>query len=120
MLDPARLSMITGPGWAGPYISKLKTGKIVPVTVFSTSMNPYLQQGDVVMLQPASKDTILVGDFVLCRVSGRDYLHRVVSKNGDKFLIADGTGTKKGSAVYGQIFGRVFRVLKGKAAKKFN
>lgn len=69
----------------------LQTGAVhVPVNVAGTSMTPFLDPGDTVLLD-LPKEAVQVGDVILfVRFNGRYVLHRVVSIQSDRLeLLGD-------------------------------
>ena len=68
--------------WATGYIAKLAAGVTVEFRPRGNSMIPLVNSGDLVVVEPFVLGTELaVGDIVLCKVKGKQYLHKVLSKN---------------------------------------
>lgn len=53
---------------------------------------------------------IEVGEIVLCRVGGREYLHLVKARQGERYLIGNNIGGTNGWVGAGAIHGRLVRV----------
>jgi hypothetical protein len=71
-------------------------------------MDPKVKDGATVVLDPLDTDAALnvkVGDVVLVRVKGRDYLHLVQARRGKQVLIGNNKGGTNGwvgpNALYG-------------------
>lgn len=59
-------------------IEYLKRGEVCKVTGYGQSMTPILKSGQSVICEPVTEDTVLnKNDIVLCKVSGRYYLHKI-------------------------------------------
>lgn len=50
----------------------------------------------LVALEPCETDNLKVGDVVLVRVKGRDYLHLIKAVNQGRFLIGNNRGSVNG------------------------
>jgi SOS-response transcriptional repressor LexA len=108
--------MITGPGWATPYIAKLKQDGKVQLKVYGTAMIPLLAPGDQVILRIITNNEVYPGDIVLCRVNGRDYLHKIASVRLDRYQIADNKDFIKGWVTLSGIFGKCVKIIKREPA----
>lgn len=59
--------------------------------VWGNSMSPTIKNGDVVVVQPVSPDTLRQGDIVIYRRTGGHTAHRLVAwKNGRRLLLTRG------------------------------
>ncbi len=94
-------------GWAVNHIKKLQAGKIVQFKPRGNSMSGYIESGDSVMVEPISKATLplLVGDIVLCRVKGNEYLHKIKAIKGKQFQIGNARGKINGWITINSIYG---------------
>lgn len=73
-----------------PFLSKTPT----KINVSGFSMKPFLEENDRVVVVSATKENIDEGDIVVFRREGRDYVHRVVLIEGERFYeIGDNQGT---------------------------
>lgn len=68
-------------------------------------MKGKVNSGARVTLSPCDLESLVVGDIVLVRVSGNDYLHLIKAIDGKPFQIGDNRGGINGwvgpNAVYG-------------------
>ena len=67
----------------GPLARELLSqGHCVRLRVAGGSMEPLIQSGDQVEIEPAAMESVRVGDVVLFSLGGRLFLHRVVARRG--------------------------------------
>ena len=72
------------------------------------SMNPTVQDGEVLCVQPLEHKTLRVGDIVLTKTAGDFTAHRIIQKRGDLFTTRGDAGCEPDGEVHrGQIFGVV-------------
>jgi SOS-response transcriptional repressor LexA len=68
-------------------------------------MSGKVNDGDLVTLAPCDPEALRVGDIVLVRVHGTDYLHLIKAVKQDRFLIGNNRGGTNGwvgkQAIYG-------------------
>jgi SOS-response transcriptional repressor LexA len=92
--------------WAMHAIAALGRKERVQIRPRGNSMKGKVNDGDLVTLDPVDPETLEVGDVVLVRVSGRDYLHLVKAKDGKRLQIGNNRGGINGwvgpQAVYGK------------------
>lgn len=95
--------------WANHYIKKLQEGEVVSFRPRGNSMVPKIKSGQLCTVEPI-KDcaSLSVGDIVLCKVKGNQYLHLVSAiDNHDRFQISNNKGFVNGwinkAAVYGKL-----------------
>ena len=69
-------------GWASQYIARLKEGETVPFRPRGNSMGGKVESGQLCTVAPVDPHTLKVGDIVLCKVNGREYLHLVKAIQG--------------------------------------
>lgn len=91
-------------GWADFAIKSLQEGKIVIIKPTGNSMKGKVESGSTVTVEPIKLDKVEIGDIVLCKVKGRQYLHLVKAKDKGRFLIGNNRGGTNGwtSAIYGK------------------
>ena len=91
-------------GWADFAIKDLQEGKTVTIKPTGNSMQGKVDSGSKVTIEPISLDKIEIGDIVLCKVKGKQYLHLVLAKDKGRVLIGNNKGFTNGwtSAVYGK------------------
>jgi hypothetical protein len=97
-------------GWASGYIEKLKSGKTVSFRPRGHSMSGKIESGQLCTVEPASLADLEVGDVVLCKVNGREYLHLIKAVQGPRFQIGNNRGRINGWVTSGAIFGRCVKV----------
>jgi len=69
-----------------------------------------IQSGQLCTVEPVDPASLRVGDIVLCKVNGRDYLHLVKAIQGKRFQIGNNRGRVNGWVSAGSIFGRCTNV----------
>lgn len=76
-------------------------------------MNPIIKSGQLVTLEPIVEDPS-VGDAVLCRVRGSQYIHLIKNVKGHgskrRYLIGNNRGGINGEISRNNIFGKVIKV----------
>ena len=98
-------------GWATQYIAKLAAGETVCFRPRGNSMVGKIASGQLCTVEPFdSDDEISVGDIVLCKVNGREYLHLVKAKQGERFQIGNNRGRINGWVGRTAIFGHCIKV----------
>ena len=97
-------------GWASGYIARLQRGETVVFRPRGDSMRGRIASGQACTVEPIGDTALRPGDIVLCRVRGRDYLHLVHARQGDRFLIGNNRGGINGWIGEAAIFGRCVRV----------
>jgi len=74
-------------------------------------MSPRIKSGQLCTVEPVTPTTTLqVGDIVLCRVRGNEYLHLIKAIQGDRFQIGNNRGHINGWIGKAAIFGRLMKV----------
>ena len=70
-------------------------------------MSPRIESGQLCTVEPVETALLKVGDIVLCKVSGNEYLHFVKAIQGQRFQIGNNRGGINGwigpNAVYGRL-----------------
>ena len=97
-------------GWASQYIVKLKNGETVAFRPGGHSMAGKIESGQLCTVAPVNPATLKVGDVVLCKVRGREYLQLLKAIRGTRFQIGNSRGHINGWVTAGAIFGRCTRV----------
>jgi hypothetical protein len=64
-------------GWASRYIKKLLARESVSFRPHGHSMTGRIESGQLCTVVPIDPGTLEVGDIVLCKVAGNEYLHIV-------------------------------------------
>lgn len=94
-------------GWATGYIDKLLAGETITCKPRGNSMQPKIKSGQECTVEPVNTDDLKVGDIVLCRVKGREYLHIVKAIDGKRFQIGNNRGGINGWIGPNSIYGRL-------------
>jgi hypothetical protein len=98
-------------GWAINYINKLKNKEIVQFRPRGNSMSGKVESGQLCTVVPISNLTeISIGDIVLCKVNGNEYLHLIKAIQGDRIQIGNNKGKINGWTSFHQIFGKCIKV----------
>jgi hypothetical protein len=97
-------------GWAAHFIEKLKNGETVSFRPRGNSMAGKIESGQLCTVVPVDPATLQVGDVVLCKVRGAEYLHLVKAIQGDRYQIGNNRGRINGWVSGSAIFGRCVRV----------
>ena len=98
-------------GWATSHIEKLKQGETVKFRPRGHSMAGKVNDGQLVTVAPlVDGANIAVGDIVLCKVKGNQFLHLVKAVKPDEVLIGNNKGRTNGWASRRQVFGRLVSV----------
>lgn len=91
--------------WARFAIEALRRGETVQIRPRGHSMKGRVDDGALVTVAPCDPATLRVGDIVLVRVGGSDYLHLVKAIDGARLQIGNNRGRINGwvgpHAVYG-------------------
>ena len=97
-------------GWAAAYIQKLRDGETVSFRPRGNSMAGKVESGQLCTVAPVDPAALRVGDVVLCKVNGREYLHLVKAIQGPRFQIGNNRGRVNGWITGRSIYGRCVRV----------
>lgn len=95
-------------GWADFAIKKLQEGHQAVIKPTGGSMKGKVESGSKVTVEPIELDKLEVGDIVLCKVKGNQYLHLIKAIDKKRFLIGNNRGGINGWT--GTIYGRVLSV----------
>jgi hypothetical protein len=96
--------------WATAYIARLQRGETVKFRPRGHSMGGPIESGQLCTVEPVDAATLQVGDVVLCKVNGRQYLHLVKAVRGGRFPIGNNRGRVNGWVSAAAIYGRCTRV----------
>ncbi len=97
-------------GWAAQYIAMRKAGETVSFRPRGNSMSGKIESGQLCTVEPIAPETLEVGDIVLCKVNGSEYLHLVKAIQGPRFQIGNNRGRINGWITSNSFFGRCVRV----------
>jgi hypothetical protein len=97
-------------GWATPYIDPLKRGETVQFRPRGNSMAGKIESGQLCTVVPPKIDELEVGDIVLCKVNGFQYLHLIKAIQGKRFQIGNNPGRINGWVGENGIYGKCISV----------
>ncbi len=97
-------------GWATKHIEQLLANKAVQFRPRGNSMSGKIESGQLVTVAPLGDHQPVVGEIVLCKVNGMEYLHLVKAVSGDRFQIGNNRGRINGWTSRRNIFGIVTHV----------
>jgi len=97
-------------GWATCYIDKLKKGETVQFRPRGNSMTGRIESGQLCTVAPVKAEELDVGDIVLCKVNGYQYIHLIKAKQGGRFQIGNNRGRINGWIGPNSIYGKCIRV----------
>src|SRR5437868_11071247 len=97
-------------GWAAPHIAKLQAGAAVQFRPRGNSMSGKIESGQLCTVEPVDATTLKVGDIVLCKVGGAEYLHLIKAIQGPRFQIGNNRGRINGWITANSIFGKCVQV----------
>lgn len=88
----------------------LAEGKTVQIRPRGHSMTGKVNDGDLVTLEPSDSANLKVGDIVLVRCKGYDYLHLIKAIDGTRYQIGNNKGRINGWVSANAIFGIATKV----------
>jgi hypothetical protein len=97
-------------GWATEYIARLQAGETVQFRPRGNSMKGKIESGQLCTVEPMDSAALKVGDIVLCKVNGKQYLHLLKAIQGQRLQIGNNRGRINGWVGENSIFGRCTRV----------
>lgn len=97
-------------GWAAVYIEGLRTGERVSFRPRGNSMTGKIESGQLCTVEPVDTTTLKVGDIVLCKVNGSEYLHLIKAIQGPRFQIGNNRGRINGWITSNSIYGKCVAV----------
>jgi hypothetical protein len=98
-------------GWATIYIERLRCGETVQFRPRGQSMAGKIESGQLCTVEPVVDHASLrVGDIVLCKVRGNEYLHLVKAIRGAQFQIGNNRGYINGWVGAATVYGRCIRI----------
>lgn len=97
-------------GWATQHIAKLQEGETVQFRPRGNSMQGKIDSGQLCTVEPVDPATLKVGDIVLCKVNGNQYLHLVKAIQGSRFQIGNNRGRINGWVSANGIYGKCVRL----------
>ena len=97
-------------GWASGHIEQLRRGDTVSFRPRGHSMSPKIESGQLCTVAPVDAAALVVGDIVLCKVKGSEFLHIVKAIQGGRYQIGNNRGFINGWIGVNAIYGRLLRV----------
>lgn len=97
-------------GWANAYIEKLQQGETVAFRPRGHSMVGRISSGQLCTVSPVDHVSLAIGDIVLCKVGGNQYLHLIKAIQGPRFQIGNNRGLINGWVTAKGIYGKCIRV----------
>lgn len=98
-------------GWATKYIEALSQGNAVSFRPRGHSMSGKIESGQLVTVEPlAHNKHLAIGEIVLCKVNGVQYLHLVKAISGERYQIGNNRGRINGWTSRQNIFGVVTQI----------
>jgi hypothetical protein len=73
-------------------------------------MSGRIESGQLCTVVPVDADSLQVGDIVLCKVNGREYLHLIKTIQGQRFQIGNNRGRINGWVSSGSIYGKCIAI----------
>ena len=99
--------------WATEHIRRLQEGETVQFRPRGNSMRGRIESGQLVTVEPCNGSCV-VGEIVLCKVRGNQYLHIVNAVRNNKgkveVQIANNRGFVNGWTSRDNVYGRVTKV----------
>ena len=97
-------------GWASHYIQKLRAGEMVSFRPHGHSMSGRIESGQLCTVIPINPAELEVGDIVLCKVEGNEYLHIVKSIEHGRCQIGNNRGFINGWIGPEYIYGKCVKI----------
>lgn len=92
------------------HIASLQKGETVQFRPRGNSMTGKIESGQLCTVEPVVPASLQVGDIVLCKVNGKQYLHFVKAIQGNRFQIGNNRGRINGWVGENGIFGKCTRI----------
>ena len=73
-------------------------------------MTGKIESGQLCTVEPAKIEELKVGDIVLCKVNGFQYLHLIKAAQGERFQIGNNRGRINGWIGRNGVYGKCVRV----------
>ena len=96
--------------WATGHITKLQQGETVSFRPRGGSMTGRIESGQLCTVTPVDPGTLQVGDIVLCRVHGSEYIHLIKAIQDQRFQIGNNRGRINGWIASNSIFGKCISI----------
>jgi hypothetical protein len=109
LIPVERVGEVPSMVWATEYIAKLQRGETVEFRPRGQSMRGKIESGQLCTVVPVTEE-LHVGDIVLCKVNGRQYLHLIKAIQGERFQIGNNRGHINGWVSRHSIYGKCIAV----------
>jgi len=96
--------------WARHAKEALRRGEVVQIRPRGHSMKGKVDSGALVTVEPCDAHDLRVGDIVLVRVHGIDYLHLIKAIDGGRFQIGNNRGRINGWVGAHSVYGIATRI----------
>ena len=73
-------------------------------------MSGRIESVQLVTVEPVGPSMLVIGDIVLCRVNGSEYIHIVKAIQGERFQIGNNRGLINGWVTGRGVFGKCVRL----------
>jgi hypothetical protein len=97
-------------GWAQHHIKRLQAGETITCRPRGNSMKGRISSGQLCTVTPIEHSKLKVGDIVLCKVRGNEYLHLIKAIDRSRFQIGNNRGRINGWVTSSAIFGKCIKV----------
>jgi len=95
--------------WANYHIEKLLMGETVKFRPKGNSMLPRIKSGQLCTVEPINGE-LEVGDVVLCKVKGNQFLHLITAKKDLQYQISKNKGFVNGWITIKSIYGKLIKI----------
>lgn len=96
--------------WAKEYINILNNNKSVQFRPRGNSMKGKIKSNQLVTVEPLNNRKLEVGDIVLCKVNGSQYLHLIKAIQNDRYQIGNNLGRINGWININSIYGICIKI----------
>ena len=96
-------------GWATGHIAKLSKGETISFKPRGRSMAGKIESGQLCTIEPIEGE-LIVGDIVLCKVKGNEYLHLVKAIQDKRYQIGNNKGKVNGWVGLNSIYGKLIKI----------
>jgi hypothetical protein len=97
-------------GWASQFITQLQRGQTVQLCPRGDSMRGKIESGQLSTIEPVDPASLAVGDIVLCKVRGRQYLHLIKAIQQGRIQIGNNRGRINGWISANSVYGKCTRI----------
>jgi hypothetical protein len=91
-------------------LARLQEGETVQFRPRGSSMTGKIESGQLCTVEPVDPATLKLGDIVLCKVNGKQFLHLVKAIQEKRFQIGNNRGRINGWVGSNSIYGKCTKV----------